>query len=247
MNWEWDFGVAGDGDVSDQESPTFTYPYPGIFNVELIVSAPYTCSDTAMATVEIFPEIDPAFEVPDPECFSENNFSLIPIFTNQEGTQYDWDFGGETVSAVISEGTVNNLSYAEPGTYTVEVTAIANGCEVVASEQIWVIEDPTINFQAGPTIGCPPHSVNFVNSSTTETATSYEWSFGDGTSSAAASPSHIYEFSGDFSVTLEMTAGGFCSQELTLTQNNLIEVLPVEIYQRWKSWIDITFSIFLRS
>ena len=227
VNWEWDFGVAGDGDVSDQESPTFTYPYPGIFNVELIVSAPYTCSDTAMATVEIFPEIDPAFEVPDPECFSENNFSLIPIFTNQEGTQYDWDFGGETVSAVISEGTVNNLSYAEPGTYTVEVTAIANGCEVVASEQIWVIEDPSINFQAGPTIGCPPHSVNFVNSSTTETATSYEWSFGDGTSSVAASPSHIYEFSGDFSVTLEMTAGGFCSQELTLTQNNLIEVLPV--------------------
>ena len=227
VNWEWDFGVAGDGDISDQESPIFTFPYPGVFNVELIVSAPYTCSDTAMATVEIFPEIDPAFEVPDPECFSENSFSLNPIFTNQEGTEYDWDFGGETVSAAISGGTVNNLSYAEPGTYTVEVTAIANGCEVVASEQIWVIEDPTINFQAGPAIGCPPHSVNFVNSSTTETATSYEWSFGDGTSSVATNPSHIYEFSGDFSVTLEMTAGGFCSQELTLTQDNIIEVLPV--------------------
>ncbi|MBT6164092.1 MAG: PKD domain-containing protein [Crocinitomicaceae bacterium] len=226
-SWEWDFGVTGNDDFSSEESPTFTYPYPGIFDVELIVSAPYTCSDTAFATVEIFPEIDPAFEIPDPECFSTNNFSLSPIFTNQPETQYSWDFGGEITSADIANASVNNLSYAAPGTYTVEVTATANGCDVVASEEIWVIEDPSINFQAGPAAGCPPHSVSFVNNSVTETATSYEWQFGDGTVSVAASPNHIYETSGNFSVTLLMNAGGFCSQELILTQNNLIQVLPV--------------------
>ncbi len=226
-SWAWDFGVIGSEDFSFEESPTFTYPYPGIFTVELIVSAPFTCNDTASATVEIFPEINPAFEVPDPECFSTNNFSLTPIFINQPETQYNWDFGGETTSADASNGSVNNLSYAEPGTYSVEVTATANGCEVVASEEIWVIEDPTINFQSGPAFGCPPHSVNFVNNSTTETATTYEWQFGDGTVSVAPSPSHIYENSGNFSVTLQMTSTGFCSQELILTQNNIIEVLPV--------------------
>jgi len=107
------------------------------------------------------------------------------------------------------------------------VTATANGCEVVATEDVWVIADPTINFLAGPTVGCPPHSVSFVNNSTTETATTYEWQFGDGTMSVAASPIHIYETSGDFSVTLQMNAGGYCSQSLTLTQNDIIEVYPI--------------------
>jgi gliding motility-associated-like protein len=227
VNWEWDFGVTGDDDISDEESPTFTYPYPGIFEVELIVSAPYTCNDTATAIVEIFPEINPAFEVPEPECFSTNNFNLTPLFTNQPETQYSWDFGGETSGASISGGSVSNLSYTAPGTYTVEVTATANGCEVVATEEVWVIADPTINFLAGPAVGCPPHSVSFVNNSTTETATTYEWQFGDGTVSVAASPVHIYENSGDFSVTLQMNAGGYCSQSLTLTQNNIVEVYPV--------------------
>ena len=226
-SWIWDFGVTGEEDVSFDESPTFTYPYPGIFEVELIVSAPYTCNDTAFATVEIFPEINPAFTIPDPECFSTNNFTLAPIFTNQPETQYTWDFGGETTIANVSNGTVNNLSYAEPGTYTVEVTATANGCEVTAAEDVWVIADPSINFQAGPSTGCPPHSVSFINGSQTETATTYEWQFGDGTSSVAASPNHVYETSGDFSVTLLMNAGGFCSQELLLTQNNIIQVLEV--------------------
>jgi len=227
VNWEWDFGVTGDDDISDEESPTFTYPYSGIFEVELIVSAPYTCNDTATASVEIFPEINPAFEIPEPECFSTNNFNLTPLFTNQPETQYSWDFGGETSGANISGGSVSNLSYAAPGTYTVEVTATANGCEVIATEEVWVITDPTINFLAGPSVGCPPHSVSFVNNSTTETATTYEWQFGDGTVSVAASPVHIYENSGDFSVTLQMNAGGYCSQSLTLTQNNIVEVYPV--------------------
>lgn len=226
-SWLWDFGVAGDDDVAFDESPTFTYPYPGIFEVELIASAPYTCNDTAFAIVEIFPEIDPAFTAPDPECFSSNNFTLTPVFTNQPETQYSWDFGGETTSASISNGSVSNLSYAEPGTYTVEVTATANGCEVIASENVLVIADPSINFQAGPSSGCPPHSVSFINGSQTETATTYNWQFGDGTSSVAASPNHIYETSGNFSVTLFMNTGGFCSQELTLTQNSIIQVLAV--------------------
>jgi gliding motility-associated-like protein len=226
-SWVWDFGIAGNSDVSWDESPTFTYPGDGIYTVQVIAQAPYTCSDTAWATVEIFPAIDPAFEAPDPECFSTNNFSLIPLVENEEGTTYSWDFGGSTESANINGPSVQNLVYSEPGTYTVEVTALANGCEVTASEEITVISDPTIQFQGGPLTGCPPHLVSFTNLSMTETATTYLWHFGDGQTSPAANASHVYEFSGNFSVTLEMNAGGYCAQELILTQNNMIGIQDV--------------------
>lgn len=227
-NWYWDFGVAGtNDDTSIEESPSYTYPGDGIYTVELIVTAPYTCSDTAYSTVEIFPEIDPAFEAPEPECFSTNNFSLVPLVANDPITTYEWDFGGSTVSANINGASISNLVYAEPGTYTVQVTAIANGCEVTASEDVWVISDPSIGFQGGPSIGCPPHSVSFTNSSQTETATTYLWDFGDGGISSAAEPVHVYENPGSYSVTLTMNASGFCSQQLTLTQSGLVQVQPI--------------------
>ena len=227
-NWLWDFGVAGtNDDTSTEESPSYTYPGDGVYTVELIVTTPYTCPDTAYSTVEIFPEIDPAFEAPDPECFSTNNFSLMPLVENDPITTYSWDFGGETVSATVSGASVSNLVYAEPGTYTVEVTAIANGCEVTASEEVWVIADPSIGFQGGPPIGCPPHSVSFNNTSETETATTYLWNFGDGTTSISAAPVHIYENPGTYNVTLTMNTTGYCSQELMLTQSGLVEVQDI--------------------
>ena len=76
-------------------------------------------------------------------------------------------------------------------------------------------------------MGCPPHSVSFTNSSETETATTYLWDFGDGGTSAAAEPVHVYENPGSYSVTLTMNASGFCSQQLTLTQSGLVEVQPI--------------------
>ena len=148
----------------------------------------------------------------------------MPLVENDPITTYNWDFGGETVSANVNGATVSNLVYAEPGTYTVEVTAIANGCEVTAAEEVWVIADPSIGFQGGPPIGCPPHSVSFSNTSETETATTYLWDFGDGTTSISADPVHVYENSGTYSVTLTMNSTGYCNQELILTQTELINV-----------------------
>ena len=213
-DYAWDFGTGNPLDVSTGTAPTFTYPSDGVYEVQLIASADYTCPDTAWATVEIFPLIDPTFPPLTPECFSTNNFSLQVIASNIPETTYEWDFGGPTVSANVSGGTVNNLVYAEPGTYDITVTATANGCDVEHTESVWVIEDPTINFQGGPLAGCPPHLVNFTNLSTTETATTYLWHFGDGSTSPAPNPSHVYEVAGTFPVTLEMTTGGFCAQEL---------------------------------
>lgn len=223
-SWQWDFGIAGSDDTSAEETPSYTYPGDGVYSVELIASAPYTCPDTAWATVEIFPPINPNFTSSDPGCFSTHNFSLTPVYINEPETVYSWDFGGEIISANVNGASVQNLVYAEPGTYTVSVIATANGCELEASEELLVITDPVVNFQGGPTSGCPPHLVSFSNMSQTETATNYLWHFGDGATSPAANPTHLYDFAGQFNVTLEMNTGGYCQQQLVLTEQGMVQV-----------------------
>ena len=74
-----------------------------------------------------------------------------------------------------------------------------------------VIAEPTIAFDAGPWSGCPAHTVSFSNLSTTETATTYVWDFGDGTTSTAVNPNHIYEMSGTYVVSLKWKQVGFAS------------------------------------
>jgi len=227
-SFTWDFGVPGiSSDVSTLSAPTYTYPTDGVYTVRLIAGAPFTCSDTAFATVEIFPLIDPAFAAPIPDCFSTHAFAMQVVASNIPETQYTWDFGGPVASATVQGGAVTNLQYAAPGTYTISVTATANGCDVTHEETAWAIADPTIGFTGGPPAGCPPHPVSFTNTSTTETATTYLWHFGDGSTSPAASPSYVYSTSGSFTVTLEMTTGGLCPRNLTLELPAFVQVLDV--------------------
>lgn len=48
-----------------------------------------------------------------------------------------------------------------------------------------------------------PATVNFINTSTN--ATSYLWNFGDGSTSIAFNPTHLYSFPGDFNISLRVT------------------------------------------
>ncbi len=48
--WEWDFG---NGDVSTEPSPSYTYPMPGTYNISLLVVTEYACSNTITQTIEV--------------------------------------------------------------------------------------------------------------------------------------------------------------------------------------------------
>lgn len=64
---------------------------------------------------------------------------------------------------------------------------------------------PVASFSASTVSGTFPLAVSFTNTSTN--ATSYTWSFGDGTSSTAASPSHTFTAMGSYNVTLKASDG----------------------------------------
>jgi PKD repeat protein len=76
-------------------------------------------------------------------------------------------------------------------------------------------EPPVADFSASPTSGSAPLAVSFSDSSTGN-PTSWSWDFGDGTSSTAQNPTHIYAIPGSYTVSLTATnAGGSDTKTLT--------------------------------
>src|SRR5262249_37178868 len=62
---------------------------------------------------------------------------------------------------------------------------------------------PTAAFSASPLTGNAPLGVTFTNQSSG--ASSYLWDFGDGASSTATSPAHVYTAAGTYDVSLTAT------------------------------------------
>ena len=50
-----------------------------------------------------------------------------------------------------------------PGLYTIEVVVTAEGCERDFEAEVEVLFDPTVAFDGGPVLGCPPLPVSFEN------------------------------------------------------------------------------------
>ncbi len=224
-SYVWEFGEAGNLDVSFDAFPTWTYDGPGTFEVELIAQADFQCPDTTSEVFEVAWLLEPFFETPAPECFEEHSFNFEAIGVTDPSATFSWDVSPGTAS--LQAGAVlQGVSYPEPGIYTVEVTVTAEGCERDFDAEVEVLFDPSIGFTGGPTSGCPPLPVSFENFSQTETAAGYTWYFGDGSTSSLATPTHVYEVPGTYTVTLEMSTTGFCVQELAETKTALIEVHP---------------------
>jgi len=81
---------------------------------------------------------------------------------------------------------------------------------------------PQPDFIATPLIGSVPLTVTFVNSSTQ--AATFEWDFGDGGTSAAISPTHVYTQAGAYTVTLTAYNEKRVSQ--SQTRANYLLALP---------------------
>lgn len=88
------------------------------------------------------------------------------------------------------------------GSYApVKGSALAD-CNLGAVKIDFQLQDPDADADAGGNArGCAPHTVNFINNSTS--SVSYVWNFGDGSpTSSAANPSHTYTNAGIYIATL---------------------------------------------
>ncbi|MDO9540077.1 MAG: PKD domain-containing protein [Methanocalculus sp.] len=117
-------------------------------------------------------------------------------------TSWLWLFGDGGSSTLKNP----SYTYADEGIYDVILTT-TNTYGQSTSQRVKYIRvglEPTPNFIATPLLGSPPHEVRFTDLSD-GSPTSWLWLFGDGDTSTAKSPTHIYTQSGRYDVVLRVS------------------------------------------
>lgn len=228
-NYHWDFGVAGTtADVSTAFEPTYTFPSPGTYNVQLIVNPGWPCTDTSTETFIIHDEIIATFVPPSPQCITGNSFD----FTGQgqypsSGTTFMWEFGATTNPDTAYTEDVMNVVYSEYGYQHVTYTVFYDVCEVSYTDSVFIYAEPEIGFYVPDELMCAPYFAEFFDTSFAHTQIYYEWNFGDGSDlSPLQNPTHMYPNPGVYDVTLTIWTDAGCIDTLTLTEPGLIEVFP---------------------
>jgi PKD repeat protein len=204
----WDFG---DGSGSTAANPSHVYSAPGSYTVSLLVSGPggtNTATSPNLITVNA-PAQPPAADF---SASPTSGAAPLPVaFTNLSTgsiTSQSWDFGDGSSSTAANPSHV----YGVAGTFTVSLTVTGPGGSDTRTRANLITVDapaqaPVADFRASPTSGQAPLSVAFTNLST-GSITARSWDFGDGASSSAANPTHVYNRAGTFMVRLTVTGPG---------------------------------------
>jgi PKD repeat protein len=78
------------------------------------------------------------------------------------------------------------------------------GCTIILVDDLTTTDPPIANFSASPLSGSAPLVVTF-NDQSTNTPTSWYWTFGDGATSTFQNPTHQYQTEGHYTVSLKVT------------------------------------------
>ncbi|RMG61847.1 MAG: PKD domain-containing protein, partial [Bacteroidetes bacterium] len=138
-------------------------------------------------------------------------------FINQTtgALSYQWHFEGNS----SANTTVTHPLVTYPNVDTLWVRLIAygpNGCNRTRIKHQYIqIQPVESDFKGEPRRGCAPLEVAFSDSTTSPfPITSWQWDFGDGFSSTAPNPIHVYADTGHYDVTLITTNSRGCTDTL---------------------------------
>ncbi len=228
LNYHWDFGVSGvTTDESTAIDPTFTFPSPGTYAIELIASASPECADTIQEVIVINHKLEVAFTSEDSLCHNGNSFNFIGDVFGPVGSTYTWIFGPH--GSIASSGNIieNGVSFDTTGSILVSLTGEFNICRETAYKRIYIYRSPEIGFLLESGLQCVPFNAQFIDLSSAETPISYLWDFGDGTTSSVPSPSHLFENVGNYPITLTIWTSAGCVDTLTQFEPDVVNVRPI--------------------
>lgn len=205
----WDFG---DGTTSTSINPSHTYSTPGVYVVK-VVNDFGGCLDSATKSITVLAKPHAGF------TYTTATSCTVPVtaqFTSSAtGGSVSWDFGDGTNSTASNP----SHTYTAEGTYNVTQTvANPNGCTDVLSQSVVIATQKTgLDISGVPQKGCVPITITPLASvSSGQTIATYQWSFGDGTTSTSANPTHIYTAAGNYTLTLVITTTAGCVDSIVI-------------------------------
>ncbi|MCB0848426.1 MAG: PKD domain-containing protein, partial [Bacteroidetes bacterium] len=203
----WDFG---NGQTSTSSNTSTTYTTAGNYTVWLTVTSPQGCVDSISQTITVY-------ALPTASAATTDTLGCTPHtvqFSNNSlnATSYLWNFGNGATSTAATP----SYTYTTGGNYTVTLIATnSNGCKdtFVFPYVIQALQSPLASFSPSSQSGCTPLTVNFANTSTNTNGASYNWNFGNGSSSPIENPSTIYTDSGYYAVQLQVMNSNGCMDD----------------------------------
>jgi PKD repeat protein len=196
--WLWDFG---DGSTSTRQNEVHSYRTAGFYKVSLTATSS-TGTKKTLRTVPVMPEALAASFVFSPTSPRVGQTVSFADTTSGDPTSWAWDFGDGTTSSVKNPA----HAYAKEGSYAVTLSATTASGMKKASRSLTVATMSILasSFSYAPASPTAGQSVQFTDTST-GSPTAWLWVFGDGLTSAAHNPIHVFSAPGSYSVTLTTT------------------------------------------
>lgn len=222
-SYEWTFG---DGTAGISSPVSHIYMQAGLFDIRLIVTDTYGCKDTLVKPAYLrvsgptsnFGSAIPGTCLNSSITFNDSSITdgLHPI------VKWIWNFGDGIIDTLTSPPFQH--TYASSGLYSVSLSVTDNnGCiDTIQRPAYILISTPVANFSSADTMVCPNRQITFTNLSTGPLLT-YTWHFGDGTTSTAANPVHLYPSDGIYTVRLFIADQFGCTD--SITKLNYIRIL----------------------
>lgn len=173
-SWKWTF-IADNIDSLNQNT-FFTFDSAKTYDVTLEIKTDIGTSNSITKNVTIHPKPEVDFDFSTISCTDS-----IIHFTNLSflDSLYHWDFANGLTSNLKSPSS----SYVDTGFYDIKLIARTKfNCVDSLTKTIEIITDPKVNFELDNNDGCEPLEVMFSNHSEGKYL-SYEWNFGDTTTS----------------------------------------------------------------
>lgn len=209
VSWQWDFG---DGNTSNVQNPQNTYLISGNYNVTLIVMNAGGCSDTITQLVTVYALPSAGFLYTgtcygQPMQFTDTSDSNGGIITN-----WDWDFGDGVGSSNLQNPF---YVYADTGSYVVTLVVVnSNGCSDTVAISVFYGAVPDADFLYDTSCTGDPIYFTDLSIGNGSSVNTWQWDFGDGSTSILQNPTHPYATAGNYMVQLVVTNLWGCSDSV---------------------------------
>ncbi len=219
VTYEWIFGDGSPQVVTTTPNASHQYQNPGVYTVMLVAVDSASCNirDTARMQIRVSNlEASLGFQpVKLPPCGTFNyrfdNTSVPPATRPFGGQSFIWDFGDGSPRVVAGAAPVFH-TFPAPGTYNVKLI-LRDTIYCNAPDSVTIPLSVATNVRASfstPLEGCRPYNAVFTDNSVS--GQSYQWDFGDGTTSTLPNPTHLYSNPGLYNVVLVVGNPNTCNQ-----------------------------------
>ncbi len=217
MTYQWNFG---DTQTSTATNPTHTYAI-GNYNVSLIAISNNGCKDTVVIPTIASIQMD---SVGPGTSYCPENQQAFQL-NAYGGVNYTWYPTTGLSSSTIANPIANVLTTTN---YTVTITMFdGDGNTCTAQHNVLITVYPSITANFTSIANACGNTFQFTDNSNPNPI-SWQWNFGDASSSTIQNPTHSYTTAGTYNVSL-ITQNSFGCKDTIVKPVNLAAVVPISI------------------